>query len=147
MKLFYIFFSIIFFLLLSTNQKKQKNMNKKISYWIAPALSIQDFDAVKDAISSVFKVDKSLLTSKSRKREIVEARMVIAYILLGKLFEKSREKWNTITVGNRINKDHSTIVYYQKRIKELRDVDPWFNAKIVNAESEIKNKLLWQKKG
>jgi len=122
-------------------------MNKKISYWIAPALSIQDFDAVKDAISSVFKVDKSLLTSKSRKREIVEARMVIAYILLGKLFEKSREKWNTITVGNRINKDHSTIVYYQKRIKELRDVDPWFNAKIVNAESEIKNKLLWQKKG
>ena len=66
-------------------------------------------EKLKDIVSKVFDTDINI---KTRKRNNVEARMIFSKIL--------REDGNTFeSIGNAINKDHSTIVYYVNQASVL----------------------------
>ena len=66
-------------------------------------------EKLKEIVSQVFNTDINI---KTRKRNNVEARMIFSKIL--------REDGNTFeSIGNAINKDHSTIVYYVNQASVL----------------------------
>ena len=66
-------------------------------------------EKLKDIVSQVFGTD---ISTKTRKRNNVEARMIFSKIL--------REDGNTFeSIGKAINKDHSTIVYYVNQASVL----------------------------
>ena len=66
-------------------------------------------EKLKEIVSKVFDTNINI---KTRKRNNVEARMVFSKIL--------REDGNTFeSIGNAINKDHSTIVYYVNQASVL----------------------------
>ena len=66
-------------------------------------------EKLKEIVSQVFETNINI---KTRKRNNVEARMVFSKIL--------REDGNTFeSIGNAINKDHSTIVYYVNQASVL----------------------------
>ncbi len=66
------------------------------------------------------RVDISLdvLKSRSRKRNIVERRMVIAHVL------RNRVGLTLKQAGNCINKDHATVIHYNKAIENFLVVYP-----------------------
>jgi len=63
-----------------------------------------------------------VLKSTNRKRNIVEKRMVIAHVL------RNRVGLTLYQVGDCINKDHSTIMYYNKAIENFLVVYPHIKA-------------------
>jgi hypothetical protein len=66
-------------------------------------------EKLKEIVSQVFDTNINI---KTRKRNNVEARMIFSKIL--------REDGNTFeSIGNAINKDHSTIVYYVNQASTL----------------------------
>ena len=66
-------------------------------------------EKLKEIVSKVFDTNINI---KTRKRNNVEARMIFSKIL--------REDGNTFeSIGNAINKDHSTIVYYVNQASTL----------------------------
>ena len=66
-------------------------------------------EKLKEIVSKVFDTNINI---KTRKRNNVEARMIFSKIL--------REDGNTFeSIGNAINKDHSTIVYYVNKASVL----------------------------
>jgi len=66
------------------------------------------------------RVDTTLdiLKSRTRKRDVVEKRMVIAYVL------RDMVGLTLARAGKCINKDHATIIHYTKTIKRFLSVYP-----------------------
>ena len=67
---------------------------------------MQIYNELCDIGVELFKID--LRKTKHRDSDIVNLRYAYAHILL------TRFGLNTVQVGNAMNKDHSTIVYYRK---------------------------------
>jgi hypothetical protein len=63
-------------------------------------------------------VDPTMLLFHTRKREIVEARQLVAYFLFKKFERRSLQK-----IGNIIGKDHSTVLHCLKTVERLKEVD------------------------
>jgi hypothetical protein len=59
-----------------------------------------------------------MLLFHTRKREIVEARQLVAYFLFKKFERRSLQK-----IGNIIGKDHSTVLHCLKTVERLKEVD------------------------
>lgn len=71
-------------------------------------------EKLKQIVNEVFEVD---LMSKSRKRRIVEARMVFANVFM---------KYNDVSsvqTGRYINKDHATVLHYKNRFDYIIKAD------------------------
>ncbi len=65
-------------------------------------------DRLKDIVNQVFKVD---VMEKTRKREVVEARMVYSRIL------RDSEYMTLSRIAKSLNKNHATILHYNKNFK------------------------------
>ena len=63
-------------------------------------------------------ISKEILFSKSRKRPIVEKRMILAYFL------KSRTNLTWQAIGDIMNKNHASIIHYVTKIELYLDVYP-----------------------
>lgn len=73
-----------------------------------------EFELLARAVEETTGVEKDILISKTRKRPIVELRMICSNILKENHYKLSVEK-----VGKLLNSDHSTIVYHMKIHKNL----------------------------
>ena len=74
-----------------------------------------------------------LLQSKTRKREIVQARQVAMY------FSKSLTKSSLATIGAQIGgKDHATVLHACKTVNNLLDTDKHFRNQIEDIEKKLK---------
>ncbi len=93
-------------------------------------LSIQDIQKV---VCDYFQVEESVMLSKTRKREIVQARQVTMF-LAKKYTNNSFSRIGAI-VGR---KDHATVLHACKTIQDQIDVNESFRTNI----KEIENKLL-----
>lgn len=76
---------------------------------------------LKEIINEVFLVDIEI---KSSKREVVDARKVYSKILRDRGYSYE-------SIGNTINKDHSTIIHYIKNIEYLLSYDQILREKYV----------------
>ena len=86
-------------------------------------------------VCEYYKMDESVLHTKSRKREIVQVRQV-AMFLAKKHTDVSASKIGHL-IGNR---DHATVLHACKIVKDLIGVDKGFKSDIDSIESSLKQR-------
>jgi len=98
-----------------------------MNYWIMPAVNTRRIkkDQVISNVCEYFELSKKELLSSYRGKEVTEARSIIAYIL-HKKFRLSSTK-----TGKAINRDHSTVLYFCKKIEGFIEVDKKYK-KLIN---------------
>ncbi|MGM9851984.1 MAG: chromosomal replication initiator protein DnaA [Muribaculaceae bacterium] len=83
---------------------------------IANAVKIRsrqiNFDMVAEAVGEYYGLDVDLIFTKSRKREISDARQVVMYL------SKKLAKMPTTTIGVRLGRTHATVIYACRNIEE-----------------------------
>lgn len=80
---------------------------------------------IKQKVSSYFDISEEQLASKSRLREIVQARQIAMY------FSREITKASLSTIGLQIgHKDHATVLHSCKAVQNLMDTDKKFHMQI-----------------
>ena len=83
---------------------------------IANAVKIRsrqiNFDMVAETVGEYYGLDVDLIFTKSRKREISDARQVVMYL------SKKLAKMPTTTIGVRLGRTHATVIYACRNIEE-----------------------------
>ena len=103
---------------------------KKVSNSERKAISVDDIIAV---VCKHFSLETSAIHTKSRKREVVQARQIAMYLA------KTHTDYSTAKIGLLIgNKDHATVLHACKTIKELKEVDKAFRAEIDDIQTTLK---------
>jgi len=98
---------------------------------IKPTKNI-NINSVIEVIADFYGIEKKILFEKTRRKEIVKPRQIAMYIL--------REDLNTSypCIGNKFGqKDHTTVIYAYKKIKELREKDSKINQEIEQIKSTL----------
>ena len=72
---------------------------------------------IKEVAAQVRKVNLYLLSMRTRKREIVEARQLYFY------FAKKTELYTLESIGNEVNRDHATVMHGISTINDLLETD------------------------
>lgn len=89
-----------------------------------------DFDTVSEAVASYFKLSPEVIFSKTRKREISDARQMIMYL------SKKLAGMSLKGIGNKLGRTHATVLYACNNIEERLTVDKELRA-TVNAITDI----------
>jgi chromosomal replication initiator protein len=90
-------------------------------------------DYIQKVVCNYFDVPVDSLQSKTRKREIVQARQVAMY------FSKNLTKSSLATIGSQIGgKDHATVLHACKTVNNLVDTDKQFKNQIEEIEKKLK---------
>ncbi|MCM1318256.1 MAG: chromosomal replication initiator protein DnaA [Bacteroides sp.] len=71
-----------------------------------------NFEVITEHVCSYYQIDSDLLFTKSRKREISDARQVVMYLA------KTMAKMPLVAIGNRLDRTHATVNYACKSIDE-----------------------------
>lgn len=103
-----------------------------MNYWIAPGLKKTELaEATKDreskifdTVCDIFKVTEEEMKGKCRKRNLVEPRQIIMYMLYNKTAR------NLKSIGRLMNRDHATVIYANNTVKDLMDTDKLYKAQI-----------------
>ncbi|MFC2104396.1 chromosomal replication initiator protein DnaA [Bacteroidota bacterium] len=99
-----------------------KNSKKEISV-----------DYIQKVVCDYFSLSADLLQSKTRKREIVQARQIAMY------FSKALTKSSLASIGALIGgKDHATVLHACKTVNNLMDTDKRFKSQIESIEKKLK---------
>lgn len=89
-------------------------------------------DKIQQVVCEHFKISEELLQTKTRKREVVQARQLAMY------FSKTYTKYSLSYIGNQIGKkDHATVLYACKAVADLMETDRNFKIQV----EEIQRKL------
>jgi len=89
-------------------------------------------DYIQKVVCNYYNIGLEMLQSKTRKREIVQARQVAMF------FSKSMTKSSLATIGSQIGgKDHATVLHACKTVNNLIETDKRFRLLV----DEIENKL------
>ncbi|MGC9344656.1 MAG: helix-turn-helix domain-containing protein, partial [Bacteroidales bacterium] len=90
-------------------------------------------DYIQKVVCNYFNIGVEQLQSKTRKREIVQARQVAMY------FSKSLTKSSLATIGTQIGgKDHATVLHACKTVNNLIETDKRFRIQIDEIEKKLK---------
>jgi chromosomal replication initiator protein len=90
-------------------------------------------DYIQKIVSEYFGLPSDVLHTKTRKREIVQARQIAMY------FSKSLTKSSLSTIGSLIGgKDHATVLHACKTVNNLIDTDKRFKNQIEDIERKLK---------
>jgi chromosomal replication initiator protein len=99
-----------------------KNTKKEIS-----------IEYIQKVVCNFFNIPPDTIRSKTRKREIVQARQVAMY------FSKSLTKSSLATIGSQIGgKDHATVLHACKTVNNLIETDKSFRIQIDEIEKKLK---------
>lgn len=90
-------------------------------------------DNILKVVCSHFGLETSAIHTKSRKREVVQARQIAMYLA------KNHTDFSTSKIGKFIgNKDHATVLHACKTVKGQLEVDKGFHAEVQEIESLLK---------
>ena len=88
---------------------------------------------IQKVVCDYFNLNSDAITSKTRKREIVQARQIAMY------FAKNMTKLSLATIGAQIGgKDHATVLHACKTVNNLIDTDRQFKGYIDEIEKKLK---------
>ena len=100
---------------------KTKNTAREIS-----------IDYIQKVVCDYFDIPIELMKSKTRKREIVQARQLAMY------FSKQLTKNSLANIGIHCgNKDHATVLHDCKKVNNLIDTDKQFKAYVNDIEKKL----------
>ena len=92
-------------------------------------------DDILKVVCKHFDLEPSAIHTKSRKREVVQARQIAMYLA------KNYTDFSTSKIGKFIgNKDHATVLHACKTVKGQLEVDKSFQAEVQEIESLLKKK-------
>lgn len=127
--------SLISLLAQSTLNKKEitlelaKNLINKLVVNTKKEISI---DTIQKTVCDHFNLSVNVLQSKTRKREIVQARQIAMY------FSKSMTKSSLANIGSQIGgKDHATVLHACKTVANLQETDKGFKKDLTDIESKL----------
>jgi len=107
-----------------------KNMVDRLVKHTKKEISI---NYIQKVVSGYFNMSSDMLQSKTRKREIVQARQIAMY------FSKTLTKSSLASIGAQIGgKDHATVLHACKTINNLMDTDKRFKNQISDIEKKLK---------
>jgi chromosomal replication initiator protein len=90
-------------------------------------------DYIQKIVCDYFNMPIDSLQSKTRKREVVQARQIAMY------FSKSLTKSSLASIGSQIgNKDHATVLHACKTVNNLIDTDKHFRIDVEEIEKRLK---------
>lgn len=90
-------------------------------------------DYIQKVVCTYFNIPLDHIQSKTRKREIVQARQVAMF------FSKSMTKASLATIGSQIgSKDHATVLHACKTVNNLIETDKRFRIQIDEIEKKLK---------
>lgn len=90
---------------------------------------------IQKVVSNYFNIPLDKINSKTRKREIVQARQLAMY------FSKAYTKSSLAAIGSKLgNKDHATVLHACKTVKNLSDTDKNFKKYVEDLGNIIKVK-------
>lgn len=90
-------------------------------------------DYIQKVVCEYFGLPVDVLSAKTRKREIVQARQIAMY------FSKSLTKASLSTIGSVIgNKDHATVLHACKTVNNLMETDKRFKAQVEDIQKKLK---------
>ncbi len=90
-------------------------------------------DYIQKVVCNFYNIPMDLLQSKTRKREIVQARQVAMF------FSKSLTKSSLATIGSQIGgKDHATVLHACKTVNNLIETDKRFRQQVDEIEKKLK---------
>ena len=87
---------------------------------------------IQEVVSEFYHIDKSLIQSSSRKREIVQARQVTMY------FVKKHTELSLAQIGIQIgNRNHATVLHSCNTVNDMAEVDRGFRTDLDEMERLI----------
>ncbi len=129
--------ALISLLAQSTLNKKEITLDlarKMIDKLIKNTHKELSIDYIQKVVCDYFGIPIDLVLSKTRKREIVQARQVAMF------FSKSLTKSSLTTIGSRIGgKDHATVLHACKTVNNLIETDKHFRLQIEEIEKKLKS--------
>lgn len=90
-----------------------------------------NFEIVTAAVCAYYNIDSDLIFTKSRKREISDARQVVMYLA------KKIIKMPFTAIGARLGRSHATVLYACKNIEERMPLEKQLNDDLLAIEASI----------
>jgi chromosomal replication initiator protein len=89
-------------------------------------------EEIEKIVCDFFDLPLDKLLSRTRKREIVQARQIAMYL------SKNHTRYSSVTIGSQIgDKDHTTVLHACKTVKDLIDTDKTFRYNIQELEKKL----------
>lgn len=76
-----------------------------------------NFDMIADAVAAHYKINSDLLFTKTRKREVSDARQMVMYLA------KKLAGMSLKNIGNKLGRTHATVIYACRNIEERVSVE------------------------
>ncbi len=90
------------------------------------------FDFIAETVCNYYNIDTDLLYSKSRKREISDARQVVMYLA------KKYTPMSSTNIGVRLSRNHATVLYACSTIEQRMTLEKQLREDLAIIEGELK---------
>lgn len=90
-----------------------------------------NFEMIIQGVSSYYKIESDQLFSKSRKREISDARQMVMYLA------KKHAKMPLTAIGTRLSRTHATVLYACKNIEERLPIEKQLQEDVCKIENAL----------
>ncbi len=90
-----------------------------------------NFEAITQEVAHHYNIDPDVIFTKSRKREISDARQVVMYLA------KKLAKMHFTAIGTRLSRTHATVLYACKSIEERLPIEKKLQEDITKIESAL----------
>ncbi len=110
-----------------------KLAEKVVSRIVNVTPKINTVEKIRDTVCEYFSLSVDSISTKSRKREVVQARQIAMY--LSKQLTKNSLSSIGFTIGKR---DHATVLHACKIVTDLMDIDKNFRSSVKEIEEKLK---------
>ncbi|MDD4972072.1 MAG: chromosomal replication initiator protein DnaA [Paludibacter sp.] len=106
---------------------------KVISRIVNISKRVNTVEKIRDVVCEYFSLSVDAISTKSRKREVVQARQIAMYL------SKQLTKSSLASIGNTIGqRDHATVLHACKIVNDLMDCDKNFRSSVREIEEKLK---------
>ncbi|ADQ78163.1 chromosomal replication initiator protein DnaA [Paludibacter propionicigenes WB4] len=106
---------------------------KVISRIVNITRKVNTVEKIRDVVCEYFSLSIDAISTKSRKREVVQARQIAMYL------SKQLTKSSLSSIGNTIGqRDHATVLHACKIVNDLMDSDKNFRSSVREIEEKLK---------
>jgi len=106
---------------------------KVISRIVNISVKANTVEKIRDVVCDYFSLSIDAISTKSRKREVVQARQIAMYL------SKQLTKSSLSSIGNTIGqRDHATVLHACKIVNDLMDSDKNFRSSVREIEEKLK---------
>ncbi len=104
---------------------------KVLSHSVKVSKRTVNFDTITQKVAGYYDIDPDLIFSKSRKREISDARQMVMYMA------KKHAKMPLKTIGTRLARTHATVIYACNNIEQRLPIEKQLQNDIAAIESQL----------